>query len=177
MNTFWAQGFEATSLQDLLTAMGLSKSSLYQRFGDKSRLFDYCLRHYCDKQAEAMLEELHNAGSGRAFIERSLYTIADDSETNHARWGCLLMNTASEFGRRDPQVASGIDYGVAAFIRVFQSAVPKVQHEGEINAEKNAEVLARYLVSSMSGIKTLIKAGTCPGDARAIVAIVLQAIV
>lgn len=176
MATFWAQGYEATSLQDLLTAMRLSKSSLYQRFGDKARLFDHCLRHYCDTQANTMLEQLRAAGSGRAFIERSFYALADDPECNQARWGCLLMNTASEFGRRDSQVASGIDHGVAAFTRVFQTAVRQAQHEGEINADKNADNLARYLVSNMSGLKTLIKAGTGRDDARAIVAIVLQAL-
>ncbi len=176
MHTFWAQGYESTSLQDLLKAMGLSKSSLYQRFGDKAQLFDYCLRHYCNTQANAMLEQLQTSDSGRAFIERSFYAIADNPEYNHGQWGCLLMNTANEFGRRDPQFTSGIDHGVSAFIRVFQAAVQQAQYEGEINAEKNAEDLARYLVSNISGLKTLIKAGTCPDDARAIAAIALQAL-
>ena len=32
MHLFWSQGYDATSLSDLLSAMGLSKSSFYQTF-------------------------------------------------------------------------------------------------------------------------------------------------
>jgi TetR/AcrR family transcriptional regulator, transcriptional repressor for nem operon len=39
MNQFWRVGYEATSLQDLLKAMCISKSSLYQMFGSKHKLF------------------------------------------------------------------------------------------------------------------------------------------
>ena len=34
---FWIKGYEATSTKDLMDAMGLSKSSLYQTFGSKKR--------------------------------------------------------------------------------------------------------------------------------------------
>ena len=39
MSLFWRQGYTATSLQQLLDAMGLSRSSLYASFGDKKALF------------------------------------------------------------------------------------------------------------------------------------------
>jgi TetR/AcrR family transcriptional repressor of nem operon len=39
MQLFWTQGYEATSLNDLLSAMNLSKSSFYQTFESKHALF------------------------------------------------------------------------------------------------------------------------------------------
>ncbi|MGB1215804.1 MAG: TetR/AcrR family transcriptional regulator, partial [Pikeienuella sp.] len=36
---FWAKGYEATSISDLVAAMGINKGSLYNAFGDKRRLF------------------------------------------------------------------------------------------------------------------------------------------
>jgi TetR/AcrR family transcriptional repressor of nem operon len=38
MQTFWAKGYEATSLDDLCAATGLGRSSLYAAFGDKQSL-------------------------------------------------------------------------------------------------------------------------------------------
>ncbi|MCH7554884.1 MAG: TetR family transcriptional regulator, partial [Proteobacteria bacterium] len=46
MRVFWAQGYDATSLCDLLCAMGLSKSSLYETFGSKHELYLAALDHY-----------------------------------------------------------------------------------------------------------------------------------
>ena len=36
---FWRQGYAAASISDLTEATGLSRSSIYQRFGDKDGLF------------------------------------------------------------------------------------------------------------------------------------------
>lgn len=176
METFWAQGYEATSLQDLLAAMGLSKSSLYQSFGDKSRLFERCLRHYCEQEATAMLNALHKADSGRAFIEDSFYGIAEAPARSSSQWGCLLMNSATEFGTRDPDLARTIRQGVDRFTGVFLAAVERAQDEGGIAADKDPRTLARYLVSNMSGLKTLLKAGVGREEARAIATVTLGAL-
>ena len=39
MLVFWEKGYNDTSLEDLLSVTGLSKSSLYQAFGNKHELF------------------------------------------------------------------------------------------------------------------------------------------
>ena len=39
MQAFWHKGYEATSMEDLLSAMNLNRGSLYGTFGDKRQLF------------------------------------------------------------------------------------------------------------------------------------------
>ena len=47
MRLFWERGFESTSLEDLIGAMGISLSSFYATFGSKQALFYEAMDHYC----------------------------------------------------------------------------------------------------------------------------------
>lgn len=176
MEAFWSRGYEATSLQDLLAATGLSKSSLYREFGDKQQLFAHCLDHYCRQQAEAMHQRLEHSDSALGFIEQLFYNIADTPRNEAQRRGCLLMNTASEFGLSEPEITDRVASGKAAFARVFRAAVERAQGEGDIPAERNSKALADYLVSNMSGLRNLLKTGMERRDARAVVATMLAAL-
>ena len=39
MRAFWAKGYEATSLADLIKAMNINKGSLYNAYGGKKELW------------------------------------------------------------------------------------------------------------------------------------------
>ena len=69
MERFWAQGYGATSLRDLTRAMGVSKSTLYQSFGDKERLFMGCLNRYRDQLIDRLETRLAAAPSARDFLQ------------------------------------------------------------------------------------------------------------
>jgi AcrR family transcriptional regulator len=51
MEPFWRQGYEATSIKDLVRHMGINRGSLYNTFGHKHRLFLACMDRYCDNMA------------------------------------------------------------------------------------------------------------------------------
>ncbi|MGL6102693.1 MAG: TetR/AcrR family transcriptional regulator, partial [Exiguobacterium acetylicum] len=46
MDVFWAQGYEKTSMQDLVDRMGIHRRSIYDTFGDKHSLFVAALAEY-----------------------------------------------------------------------------------------------------------------------------------
>jgi TetR/AcrR family transcriptional repressor of nem operon len=174
MSLFWRKGYEATSLQDLLQATGLSKSSLYQAFGNKHGLFERSMERYHSNMLNELQEMLAQADSGKAFLVQFLHGIANETRGKDARRGCLVMNTASEFAQTDPEVARVVKQATKAFGDLFEAAIVRAQEEGDISPEKDARILAKYVVASISGIKTMIKAGATAGEIEAIVAVVLQ---
>ena len=176
MSIFWRKGYEATSLQDLLQVTGLSKSSLYQTFVNKHTLFERTMEHYRRKMIGEMREMLMNAESGKVFLEQVLYSIANETRGKDARRGCMVMNTASEFAQSDPHVARLVRQATKAFTEVFETAIIRAQEEGDIAPQLDAKVLAKYFVSSISGLKTMVKAGATSGEIEAIVEVVLQPI-
>lgn len=176
MHQFWSKGYESTSMQDLLATMSLSKSSLYQAFGGKQQLFRQCVARYADQFSQMLRDGLSSAPSGRRFIEDFLDSaLADVSGQTQPR-GCLVMNTASEFAQNDPVIARDVARSIERFRNVLRAAVERAQREGDISLEHDAQTLANFLVSSMSGLKTQAKAGADKATLQGIIGMVLKAL-
>ena len=160
MHIFWRQGYDATSLQDLLEGMHLSKSSLYQAFGSKRNLFLQCIRRYHELTMADLQERLLTSDSGLQFVTETLSGVVKEvNEVANPR-GCLVTNTANEFAQSDSQIAMRVANGLEGYRDMFRKAIKKGQQDGSVRTDIEAELLANYLVTSMSGLRTMVKAGT-----------------
>lgn len=176
MTVFWQQGFEATSLADLLQAMGLSKSSFYNEFGSKQQLFEACLERFRGRQVGRMREGLSSAASPLDFVRGMLLTNAAEARQDGPRRGCLIMNTATEFAGRDPAVAGLVSSAARDFASMFRVAVEMAQEQGEIRRDADPETLAGYLLTTMAGLRTMVKAGLPANEIEQIVEVALKAL-
>lgn len=103
LQLFWARGYQATSLSDLVAAMGISRSSFYAVFGDKAALFRECL----DLFAERSIGLLSRARAERPPLEalRSFFSFSlDQAEGEEGTWGCLIVNSVLELAEVDPDL-------------------------------------------------------------------------
>jgi TetR/AcrR family transcriptional regulator, transcriptional repressor for nem operon len=176
MEVFWCKGYENTSMTDLLGAMDLSKSSFYQTFGNKQQAFERCLKRYSEMLSQDMEGELNAASSGRRFIENLFDTIANTAQQAQGEKGCLMVNSANEFGQRDPTITISLNEGLLLFTKIFIEAVKRAQAEGEISADADPRVIANYLHVSVSGLRTMIKTGADKKSAKETVALILKAL-
>lgn len=174
VDVFWTKGFDATSLRDLLQAMDVSKSSFYQTFGSKGQLYLQCLDRYRNRIADRMMQDLEQAASGRAFIEEVFRRLARALNGPDGRRACLIMNDSGDVERREDAVALRMRLGAAQFEGVFRAAVERSQREGDISSERDAHPLARYLVSSRSGLLAVRKAGASKDELRDIIDVTLS---
>ncbi|MCL5974267.1 MAG: TetR/AcrR family transcriptional regulator [Gammaproteobacteria bacterium] len=158
MLQFWRHGYASTSMQDLLSATGLSKSSLYQSFGNKSKLFSGCLEHYQQRLIVDLDQQLSSTSSGLQFIENLLNTVISEA-TAPQRKGCLLVNTASELAGLDSEIAQAVERGFTKIRSVIARAITKAQQNHEVSAEVDVELMADFLVSGISGLRTMVKSG------------------
>jgi TetR/AcrR family transcriptional repressor of nem operon len=175
MHLFWLQGYKATTLQDLLNAMGLSKSSFYQEFGSKKALFLRCVNRYSDGISAMLLAALEGAESGRQFIKEVLLDSASEARRDAYRCGGMLMNTATEFAQKDPEIAAGVTTGYERLRVPLKAAILRGQQEQDI-ADIEAEVLANYLISSLAGLRITVKGGASEKTVKEIVAVIMKAL-
>ena len=68
MKAFWARGYEATSINDLVAATGINRGSLYAGFTDKRGLFMRALDHYDREHRQAFLSALQRNYAPRDAI-------------------------------------------------------------------------------------------------------------
>jgi len=177
MNLFWRKGYESSSLHDLLATMKLSKSSFYQTFNSKHDLFKGCFYQYHKMVIDSLESQLKQAASGKAFIENIFHSIVAETVGENARRGCLLVNTAIEFAQTDPEIAKLVSDGIDDLTNIFETAIKQGQQQRDITTTKDARAMAIYLVSSISGLRTMVKAGADRETIRRIGEITLLAIV
>src|SRR5260370_6696440 len=101
MDVVGSKGYEATSLDDLCGATGLSRSSLYATFGSKRELLLQTVDRYVERRTpriEAILERSANLYEGIASLAREFI---DQIISGAGRPGCFLGNCAAELPRGD----------------------------------------------------------------------------
>lgn len=175
MLVFWQVGFESASLPELLDAMGLSKSSFYHSFGSKEALFERCLGAYADKLVRSLREQLDRSESGLAFLRSVLFSVGEETRDKASRRGCLVMNTANEFGQREPAFAKIVSREVNRFEEVFADALARAEKEDPSQHGTNRRARARYMVCALSGLKTMAKAGATRAEIRDVAGVAMSA--
>jgi TetR/AcrR family transcriptional repressor of nem operon len=157
MNAFWARGFEATSIQDLVDCMGINRGSLYATFGDKRSLFIQTLRRYDAVHRGAWVAALAEAKSPRAAImgafEGAISAVLDAG----LRDGCLLVNTALELSPHDQEVSEIVGRGLSEMEGFFREMIAKGQRSGEIPPTVAPVDTARALLGLFIGLRVLAR--------------------
>lgn len=158
MQAFWAKGYKATSLDDLCTATGLSRSSLYATFGGKRALLHRSLERY-EQQGLARI----NAALGRPLPVRDaiagfIAELIDRIVAGPGRRGCFIGNCAAELARNDHATAVRVRRSLERIESAFAAALSRGQERGEIPATADARSLARFLVAGIQGLRLFGKA-------------------
>jgi TetR/AcrR family transcriptional repressor of nem operon len=155
MQLFWLKGYEATSLADLTSSMGLNKGSFYQAFGSKHELFLTTIRRYLDlnlKEIFALFAEVDSAKEGiRQFLASYIGRFHRGQAVPR---GCLAVNTVSELAPHDPDVAEILGRHFKREISILTDEIRKDQKVGKIAADKDAEALAEMVVVVAMGLLT-----------------------
>jgi TetR/AcrR family transcriptional repressor of nem operon len=150
MDIFWLQGYESTSMKDLLAATGLHKGSLYQAFGDKHSLFVRSLRRYMDRFLQDMAVEMEAADSGLQALRGIMnVSIGKGCHGTDGNSGCMALNTLADKGTEDPDILAALQEGYGKRMQLIIDAVARAQVEGSLRTDWTPERLAT-MISVMS---------------------------
>jgi len=158
MHVFWRRGYQATSLNDLLAAMGLSKSSFYETFGTKRDLLLTALRRYAGSGMAGLIEPLLRPDASRPEIEETLAKMVRHARSAEGRRGCLINNTLGEVAPHDPVIFAAMQESLGQLETILIGVVARGQQRGEITRKETPRALARFLANTFGGVNLAAKA-------------------
>lgn len=156
MELFWEQGYEKTSVNDLVEAMGIHRKSLYDTFGDKHALYLKTIALYGKYSAEKLKSEVLRAATAKQALQNIFNFFIDGNEDRHL--GCFFVNAATEMAPRDEQVKEMTEEAFAQTERFLREIIEKGQKSGEFSCAHAAEDLAELLQNNLLGIRVLVRA-------------------
>ncbi|MGB0384132.1 MAG: TetR/AcrR family transcriptional regulator [Ardenticatenaceae bacterium] len=153
---FWRQGYHATSIQHLVAHLGISRSSLYDTFGDKHSLFLSALTRYT-QQGSSHTKQVLGTKLGYEAIELLFEGLVEQAVNDSLCRGCFIANSTTELAVNDDQVANKVYRNRCDYEALFYDFLVRAQANGEVSAKHDARALARFLFSAIQGIAVIAK--------------------
>ncbi|MCY1169415.1 MULTISPECIES: TetR/AcrR family transcriptional regulator [Sphingomonas] len=148
---FWRNGYEAASMTELTSAMGITKPSLYAAFGNKEALFHKALDLY-EREKLAYMKSALEAPTARDVAERLLRGALEIQMSTCDPKGCLgVISSATCGAEAEPikaEVVKRRASSEAALIARFEQA----QAAGELPEGMTPAALTRYLFAILQGL-------------------------
>ena len=165
---FWSRGYAATSVDDLTSATGLGKGSLYGAFGDKHQLFLRALDDYIGTALDGVRVQLRDPAHSAydrltGHIRAQITALAADK----ARRGCMMAKSAAELGAVDDDVERSVEQAYAVWHAELADCIKEAQRDGAIDRKQNAQALATTVLAFMRGQEALHKAGAKSAQLKA----------
>ncbi len=152
MHLFWEQGYEATSMQDLVEAMGVNRGSLYSTFGNKEKLYQAAMSRYCDSMMNGVLDQLSAPGDPKEILRGFFNGVIDGCTDGGPSKGCFMTNSAVELAPHCSRTAEK----VAANQSRLEDALFKLAKRGKCKGNKPRAV-ARFLSNTLTGLSVAAK--------------------
>ncbi len=175
MEVFWQRGFQGASIAVLGRAMGLKPGSIYAAFGNKDQLFREALEAYVERvRRVAVARKL----APRAIIERWFAEHINHAlgESGSLGRGCLLLNSAAEYGHLDEDAARLVRAELAALEGFMRKCVVAARKTAPRDEAPTAANTARLLVAALAGISTMSRSGASRKELEGVARAALAAI-
>ena len=149
---FWRQGYEATSTEDLLEAMGIGKGSFYLAFkGGKKELYEKALGQFSDNAIAQFRREVDAAEDPVAYIREFFLRIAESPKKVHQK-GCIFGNAVAELSNAEILLMKKAAHHLQELEGLFLAALLRGKKQGTLKSKVEPALLARMLLNNWNGL-------------------------
>ena len=176
VDLFWFKGYNGSSMQDVVDTLGLSRSSLYDTFGDKRQLYLAALERYRNQAAAGLIEMVNTSRNTIKSLEKIFDMLVNESFTDRFPRGCFMVNSTVELAPHDKDIDKIVRDNMQDIENALFDLIKRGQDSGEISANTDARAIARFLFNTISGLRVTAKSGVEKKVYKDIVKVALNAV-
>jgi TetR/AcrR family transcriptional repressor of nem operon len=161
MESFWAQGYEHTSMRDLAAKLGLHLGSVYNALGDKEKVFESALRLHFEEYVMPEMQRLTAADNPLGAMDALMARVVEECGGEIATPGCFIINSLLEITQINDNISGLLRGYMQTMEESFTVCLRRAQGMGQIRADASPEALARFFMSALFSLRTMgkLKAG------------------
>ncbi|MFC8342413.1 TetR/AcrR family transcriptional regulator [Streptomyces sp. NPDC057280] len=157
---FWRQGVASTGIQDVVTATGLNRSSLYATFGGKQELYLAALRRYLERRSQPMFRRLAEDERGLPAVSEFFGSLIEARcSGEYARWGCMVSNAHAGAENSEPEVRTVLDQHHQELRDALYAALVSAERQGQLAPGADPGASADLLALLAYGVNLRSRAG------------------
>ncbi|WP_295767569.1 TetR/AcrR family transcriptional regulator [uncultured Mucilaginibacter sp.] len=160
MQLFWQKGYNATSMQDLVDTLGISRSSLYDTYTDKHTLFLKTLESYQLSGAAKIQNIISSGKSAKETIKNLLELATNDLTDDSQQRGCFMVNAEIEVASTNKEVNEVICRNDEQMEKAIYQVIQSGQENGEVSSKHDAISLSRFVLNALKGMRVTAKSTT-----------------
>lgn len=152
----WYQGYEATSLNDVVGKAGVSKGAFFHYYPNKQAISQDVINKYVREQLTAPLEKhLTEATSVKNGLFNWVSEFFEGYKSHNFKGGCLLGNMALELADQNEAARETIKQHFLDLENTMVSHLKPLMDEGKLLVEPRQ--MARLLIASLQGVIMMSK--------------------
>ena len=159
MHLFWNHGYDGTSLQMLEKAMGLVRTSIYNTYGNKRKLFNTVISHY----EETVIAQLMMSVEKESDIRKSMAKMLNGEINLHFNknnpGGCLIVLSVLEKAQHGDESTKLLESIVKKMEKFLTKKISDAQNEGQISMAVDVKSVSLAIATTVVGIAVMGKAG------------------
>ena len=167
---FSQKGYGGASLNELISATGVNRGSLYNAFHGKRELFVKALSRYDQGTRRSRMDAIEHFTDPRQAIIGFFADVVRQIEIDEDHTGCLMVNTALELPSHDGEIRTIVSESFADMETFFRRLIVAGQQKGQISREADPTHRAKALVGLVVGMRVLARGAVDTSCIRAIAA-------
>ena len=154
---FWAKGYSAASMRDLLKAMGIGEGSFYHLFGSKNRLYLECLRLYNETVTRQRLDALDAEPSVGKALRAFFKGLIEDLDNPKKPHVCLMARSLSSDVLDEAELGASVKSGMRLFEERISARLERAKSDGELPPSFQTEISAQIIFTFLQGYFRVVK--------------------